>query len=158
MQQSHSTSPLSAAASGSDSNSNCRRRGLSAVTAEGTGKARAVSVMSPAAAAEGCDGVFWSCPGKRDGDAGCQEHCWGRAWAQVAPAAPGTQQPLEKLHLGNTHSCHGLLHRKVNQFHITDRFSIAKQKELPSQSRAQPAHVAGLRASAEAQVTLWQPG
>lgn len=96
--------------------------------------------------------------GKRDGDAGCQEHCWDRVWAQVAPAAPGTQQPQEKSHLGNAHGCHGLLHRKVNQFHITDCLSIAKQKEVPSQSRAQLACVAGLRASAGAQVTLWQPG
>ncbi|EOB05925.1 hypothetical protein Anapl_00565 [Anas platyrhynchos] len=52
-QQSVSTSLISATASGSNGESNCRRRGVSAVTAEGPGKSSVACVMSPAAAAEG---------------------------------------------------------------------------------------------------------
>lgn len=48
----------------------------------------------------------------------------------------------------------GLLHRKVNLFHLADYFPIAMQKESPSQSRPRPVRVA----STEVQVTLWQPG
>lgn len=53
VEQRFSTSLISATASGSYGNSNCRCRGLSAVTAEGPGKTGVARVMSATAAGEG---------------------------------------------------------------------------------------------------------
>lgn len=66
---------------------------------------------------------------------------WG--WFFATPSALGLCL-LEKLFSCNARCYHGLLHLKVNLFHITDYFSIAMHKESP-QSRPQPASAKSIK-------------
>lgn len=140
VRQSVSTSLISATASGSNSESNCRRRGVSAVTSRGAREKQRGLRDVPSSCCRGVrQAYFWPVPGEKiDGGAGCQ----------------GTERERWGPSVCEVHAATTVAAPKVNLFHPTDYFSIATHKESPSLSRSRPVRVA----STEVQVTLWQPG